>query len=50
MIEIFNHAVAIGQYLVPQLHELIAAQLLFRGKYGKNFWPLAGFHKKFLKR
>lgn len=45
VVELLNHAVAVGKLLVPELHELVTALLLFWRENGKNFWPLGCLHK-----
>ena len=44
VVEFLDHAVAVGQELVPELHELVAALLLLGSEDRENFGPFGGLH------
>ena len=44
VVEFLDHAVAVGQELVPEFHKLVAALLLFGREDRENFGPLGGLH------
>ena len=44
VVELLDCAVAVGQELMPELHELVAALLLLGCEDRKNFGPLGGLH------
>lgn len=46
MVEILDHPVAVGELLVPEFHELVAALLLLGSENGEEFGPLGGLHMR----